>query len=104
MRGDVVALPNDAENDGEGTGPEGINAKAVTDWLEPRVDALDRPCSFELITGGHSNLTFRVTDKAGRRWVLRRPPLRQVLATAHDMSREHKIIQALGPTDVPVPP
>jgi aminoglycoside phosphotransferase (APT) family kinase protein len=36
--------------------------------------------------------------------VLRRPPLGQVLATAHDMSREHRIISALAPTDVPVAP
>src|SRR5690606_19172968 len=33
-----------------------------------------------------------------------RPPLKQVLATAHDMGREHKIISALAPTDVPVAP
>src|SRR5690606_31157511 len=48
--------------------------------------------------------TFRVTDAAGHRTVLRRPPLGQVLATAHDMAREHRIISALGPTDVPVAP
>ena len=36
--------------------------------------------------------------------MLRRPPLGHVLATAHDMGREHKIISALGPTDVPVAP
>ena len=60
-------------------------------------------CAFDLIAGGHSNLTFRVTDATGSRWVLRRPPLGHVLATAHDMGREHRIISALGPTDVPVP-
>ena len=36
--------------------------------------------------------------------MLRRPPLGAVLATAHDMSREHRIIRALAPTRVPVPP
>ena len=35
-------------------------------------------------------------------FVLRRPPLGHVLATAHDMAREHRIIAAVG-TDVPVP-
>ena len=35
---------------------------------------------------------------------VRRPPLGHVLATAHDMAREHRIIAALGPTPVPVPP
>jgi aminoglycoside phosphotransferase (APT) family kinase protein len=90
-------------NESEGADPAGVDSARVTDWLEAHVDAVARPLSFELITGGRSNLTFRVTDADGRRWVLRRPPLRQVLATAHDMAREHKIIAALGPTDVPVP-
>jgi len=36
--------------------------------------------------------------------VLRRPPLGHVLESAHDMGREHKIVSALGPTDVPVAP
>ncbi|TWP49630.1 phosphotransferase family protein [Lentzea tibetensis] len=58
--------------------------------------------SGELIPGGRSNLTYRVTDGTNR-WVLRRPPLGHVLATAHDMSREHRVISALGPTKVPVP-
>jgi aminoglycoside phosphotransferase (APT) family kinase protein len=91
---------SDASNDV----PPGIDADAVTAWLGERVDKLAAPLRFELITGGHSNLTFRVTDAEERRWVLRRPPLRQVLATAHDMSREHRIIAALADTAVPVPP
>src|SRR5206468_1913838 len=49
------------------------------------------------------NLTFRVGDAAGREMVLRRPPLGHVLATAHDMAREHRIIAAVGKTAVPVP-
>ena len=60
--------------------------------------------SFELIAGGRSNLTYRVRDTAAGDWVLRRPPLGKVLATAHDMGREHRIISALAPTDVPVAP
>ncbi|TFV31783.1 phosphotransferase family protein [Streptomyces sp. T1317-0309] len=35
--------------------------------------------------------------------VVRRPPLGHVLATAHDMKREHRVISALHPTAVPVP-
>jgi len=83
---------------------EGIDRAGVTGWFEQHVPAASAPLEFDLIAGGHSNLTFRVTDANGRRWVLRRPPLGQVLATAHDMGREHRIISALGPTDVPVPP
>ncbi len=56
----------------------------------------------ELIAGGRSNLTYDVTDGHSS-WVVRRPPLGHVLATAHDMAREHRVISALGPTEVPVP-
>jgi aminoglycoside phosphotransferase (APT) family kinase protein len=82
----------------------GIDATQVTCWFRDRVPAMAEPLAFELITGGMSNLTYRVTDADGRRWVLRRPPLGHVLATAHDMGREFRIINALAPTDVPVAP
>lgn len=81
----------------------GIDAAPVTGWLQARADVVP-PLRFERIVGGLSNLTFRVTDASGCRWVLRRPPLGHVLATAHDMAREARILSALAPTDVPVPP
>jgi aminoglycoside phosphotransferase (APT) family kinase protein len=84
--------------------PKGIDVPNVTAWMRERVPDLAPPLSFELIAGGRSNLTYRVADAEGRAWVLRRPPLGQVLATAHDMGREHRIISALAPTDVPVAP
>lgn len=82
----------------------GIHADRVTDWLASHIDGARAPFSFSLITGGHSNLTYRVEDSGGNLFVLRRPPLGAVLATAHDMAREHKIISGVGKTDVPVPP
>ena len=87
------------------TGPEvaGIDRDGVTSWLVDHVDGLAAPFEFALVAGGRSNLTFTVTDANGRQIVLRRPPLGSVLATAHDVTREHKIIAALGPTAVPVP-
>ncbi|CAN5699178.1 phosphotransferase family protein [soil metagenome] len=92
----------------EGIDVEGIDVDGVTAWFADHVDGVTPPLEFSLIAGGHSNLTFAVSDAAsdttGRRWVLRRPPLGQGLATAHEMGREHRIISALGPTDVPVPP
>jgi aminoglycoside phosphotransferase (APT) family kinase protein len=84
------------------TSPDGVDVARVTDWFETNADAL-APLQFDLIAGGRSNMTYKVTDAKDRAWVLRRPPLGHVLATAHDMSREHRIIDALGPTDVPVP-
>jgi aminoglycoside phosphotransferase (APT) family kinase protein len=56
----------------------------------------------EVIAGGRSNLTYTVSDGRSS-WVVRRPPLGHVLATAHDMSREHRVISALEQTAVPVP-
>jgi len=83
---------------------EGIDVGPVTAWFEHHAPQVQAPLHFDLIAGGHSNLTYRVTDQADHAWVLRRPPLGQVLATAHDMGREHRIITALAPTDVPVAP
>lgn len=83
---------------------KGVDVPRVTEWFEANVPGAHGPLAFDLIAGGHSNLTYRVTDANGRRFVLRRPPLGHVLATAHDMGREHRIISALGPTDVPVAP
>src|SRR5260221_703414 len=78
---------------------EGINAASVTAWLTEHIEGVRAPFTFELISGGRSNLTFAVTDAAGRRLVLRRPPMSHVLPTAHDMGREYRIISALRPTD-----
>ncbi|WP_407636797.1 phosphotransferase [Intrasporangium oryzae] len=50
-----------------------------------------------LVAGGKSNLTYVVGD--GRREVIvRRPPLGHVLATAHDMVREHRVIVQSSPS------
>ena len=56
----------------------------------------------QLITGGRSNLTYRLSDDH-QQWALRRPPLGHVLPTAHDMAREFTVISALHGSSVPVP-
>jgi aminoglycoside phosphotransferase (APT) family kinase protein len=81
---------------------EGIDVVAVTAWLAERVPSLQTPLDFELLAGGHSNLTYRVKDASGAVYVLRRPPLGHVLQSAHDMGREHKIVSALKGSTVPV--
>lgn len=88
----------------DGDTVQGIDAERVSRWLTEHIDGATAPFRFALIAGGRSNLTYRVTDAAGVRYVLRRPPLGHVLATAHDMAREHRIIAAVGRTGVPVPP
>jgi aminoglycoside phosphotransferase (APT) family kinase protein len=84
--------------------PEGIDAAGVEKWFADRVPAARPPLRYTLIAGGRSNLTYRVDDDAGGAWVLRRPPLSGLLPSAHDMGREQRIMSALGPTPVPVPP
>ncbi|HYT10547.1 MAG TPA: phosphotransferase family protein [Mycobacteriales bacterium] len=59
-------------------------------------------CTVQAIAGGRSNLTYTVDSAAGS-VVLRRPPLRAVRPTAHDMTREHRVLSALAGTAVPVP-
>jgi aminoglycoside phosphotransferase (APT) family kinase protein len=70
-------------------------AEALYDprWLE---------CDVALISGGKSNLTYRVASDAGE-VILRRPPLGHILPTAHDVAREHRVLAALEGTGVPVP-
>ena len=78
-------------------------------WLDAKITQV------QLIAGGRSNLTYRLTldgpgprgpgarDPGTRDLVLRRPPLGHVLPTAHDMSREFRVITGLrSHTDVPV--
>ena len=83
---------------------EAIDQASLEAWFARSVDGAEPPLEFERISGGRSNLTYGVTDSAGRRWALRRPPLGKRLASAHDMAREHRIIAALAGTDVPVAP
>lgn len=80
-----------------------INEPRVSRWLHDNVDGLVGPFNFDMIAGGRSNITYRVTDANGTCVVLRRPPTGHVLATAHDMAREHRIISAVGKSSVPVP-
>jgi aminoglycoside phosphotransferase (APT) family kinase protein len=91
---------------------DGLDLDALTGYLAPfgsarggavRPDASSGPrMRAELFEGGKSNLTYRITDGT-RDWVLRRPPLGHVLATAHDMAREYRVMSALASTAVPVP-
>ncbi|MEV0637146.1 phosphotransferase family protein [Streptomyces sp. NPDC050619] len=83
--------------------PPGLDLDRLRDLLDrERPGLVHGPLTGRLIEGGRSNLTYAVSDGSAK-WVVRRPPLGHVLATAHDMKREHRVISALYPTDVPVP-
>ena len=83
--------------------PDGIAAEAVEAWFADNIDGVVLPLEFEMIAGGRSNLTYRVSDAEGRRWALRRPPLGKTLGSAHDMGREARVVGGLASTPVPVP-
>ena len=81
----------------------GLDLESVTRWLDREHPGLRRgDLRARIIAGGRSNITYALDDDT-HRLVLRRPPLGHVLATAHDMAREHRVISALGASPVPVP-
>jgi aminoglycoside phosphotransferase (APT) family kinase protein len=83
--------------------PPGLDLDRLRGLLDQeRPGLVHGPLTGKLIEGGRSNLTYSVSDGTSR-WVVRRPPLGHVLATAHDMKREYRVINALHPTNVPVP-
>ncbi len=81
---------------------DGLRVAAVSAWLHANVPDATAPFAFELMLGGHSNLTFKVTAADGQRFVLRRPPLGHLLASAHDVGREFRILSGLRDSAVPV--
>jgi aminoglycoside phosphotransferase (APT) family kinase protein len=80
-----------------------IQIQRLTGELEASLGRrLTERLTVSLLSGGRSNLTYRLSS-AGEQWVLRRPPLGHVLETAHDMYREYRVMHALNATEVPVP-
>lgn len=103
----------DARPDARPDATPGLDPAALTTWWRTSLGADpatalagdaagDGALTAALVAGGKSNLTYRVGDGT-RTWIVRRPPLGHVLATAHDMGREHRVMTALAPTDVPAP-
>ncbi|MER7282651.1 phosphotransferase family protein [Dactylosporangium sp. NPDC000244] len=86
----------------EVTDPPGLDLTRLGAWLPAAVPGAGSDLTATLIVGGKSNLTYEVTDGTST-WILRRPPLGHVLATAHDMAREYRVMSALQDTSVPVP-
>ena len=97
-----MAAPSEPRPDTAPTHP-GADPTAVGAWLADRLgDPGWLECELSPIGAGRSNLTYRVTSAAGA-VVLRRPPVGEVAATAHDMGRERRVISALAGSAVPVP-
>jgi aminoglycoside phosphotransferase (APT) family kinase protein len=100
----VAVSPARDDRASSGSGPvPGADPEVVGGWLAEQLgDERWRSCTLHPLGAGRSNLTYRVESPAGA-VVLRRPPVGQVAATAHDMGREQRVITALAGTAVPVP-
>ena len=80
---------------------EAVPADALQQWIDANVPGARGPVTISHLSGGSSNLTFRVRDDIND-WVLRRPPVGAFLATANDMGREFRVQQGLAGSAVPV--
>lgn len=87
----------------EPTDLPGLRLPEVVAWLAAEGMPLTGPVTATLFPGGRSNVTYRLTDAAGTELVLRRPPLGNVLPSAHDMGREHRVLAGLHRVGFPVP-
>jgi aminoglycoside phosphotransferase (APT) family kinase protein len=83
--------------------PRGLDLAAFARWYDAqRPGDVTGELRARLIAGGKSNLTYEVTDGSSW-WIVRRPPMGHVQATAHDMGREFTVMSGLADTGVPVP-
>jgi aminoglycoside phosphotransferase (APT) family kinase protein len=80
-----------------------FDERALAAFMTAEVEGFVPPLAVEQFRGGQSNPTYRLTDGAGRRYVLRRKPPGKLLPSAHAVDREFRVISALNKTDVPTP-
>ena len=81
---------------------QGLDLTHLDQWIRDHVPAFDGDLKAEKFAGGQSNPTFKLSAGENR-YVLRRKPMGTLLASAHAVDREFKVLSALAPTDVPVP-
>jgi len=80
-----------------------FDERSLARFMAAHVEGFVPPLKAEQFKGGQSNPTYRLTDGAGRRYVLRRKPPGKLLPSAHAVDREFRVISALNKTDVPTP-
>ncbi len=81
---------------------EALDWNALACYLRDRLPGAEAPLAATQFPGGHSNLTYCLCFGA-QEYVLRRPPLGPVAPTAHDMTREHRVLSALWRVFPPAP-
>ena len=81
--------------------PLDLPVDALSAYLEAHVAGFRGPLTATKFKGGQSNPTYRI-DAASGRYVLRRKPPGQLLASAHAVDREFRVLRALHGSAVPV--
>ncbi len=83
----------------------GIDRGALESWCRRQnLPRFQGPLDVAQFQGGASNPTYLLTDGgSGARYVLRKQPPGPLLASAHAVDREYRVMKALGQTPVPVP-
>src|SRR5262245_21008448 len=71
-------------------------------WLRARLPEVGHRLEVKQFQGGASNPTFLLTTDGGHRFVLRKKPPGQLLSSAHQVDREHRVMKALD-GQIPVP-
>jgi len=75
---------------------ERFDEEALARYLHGRLPDTHGPLAVEQFPSGHSNLTYLLRF-GDHEFVMRRPPLGPVAPSAHDMTREHRVLNALWP-------
>jgi aminoglycoside phosphotransferase (APT) family kinase protein len=75
---------------------------ALERWLAANLEDFEGPLDVRQFQRGASNPTFLISD-GERRWVMRKKPPGALLASAHQVAREFRVMKALGAAGFPVP-
>ena len=87
------------------TDPPGLKLDSLLQWMSSNISGVDDSAKLQttLLAGGRSNISYKLTDTSGSSWVLRRPPLGHIMPSAHDMSREFRVLSGLNSVSFPTP-
>ncbi len=78
-----------------------LDEQKLSDYLSANLIGFKGPLESRKFSGGQSNPTYLLTSASGQ-YVLRRKPPGQLLASAHAVDREFRVLQALQHSEVPV--
>ncbi|WP_200842658.1 phosphotransferase family protein [Zhongshania aliphaticivorans] len=81
---------------------EAVDLNALTHWMDSQNLGSGDISNAHLLTGGTQNILLQF-DRAGRSYVLRRPPVHTRVNSNKTMQREAKVLSALAGSKVPHP-